>query len=80
MVFYQIIWQSVPSIAYPERQSGVRSPVAVEFAGVGVQCQNARDEEEQRAQQAVQQILHLCKRYVSQSSHKLVYGQKGNSL
>ena len=42
---------------YPERQSRVGRLVAVELAGVGVQRQNARDEEEQRAQQAVQQIL-----------------------
>ena len=44
-------------ISHPECQPGVGRLVAVELAGVGVQRQNARDEEEQRAQQAVQQIL-----------------------
>ena len=47
----------IQCISHPEGQPGVGGLVAVELAGVGVQRQNARDEEEQRAQQAVQQIL-----------------------
>ena len=56
---------------YPERQSRVGRLVAVELAGVGVQSQNARDEEEQRAQQAVQQILRWSY-YVSLSINQSI--------